>query len=74
MNPMNVFYEKNTHSVHAEVNCIRKCRDKKILKKSTLIIIKIKHNNITYCEPCEICWKYIRKHGVKTVKSINIDK
>jgi len=59
-----VFYKPNVYTTHAEVDCIRKIKDKYILRKAVLIVVKI--TGSTSC-PCKACKNVIEKSGIKTV-------
>jgi deoxycytidylate deaminase len=61
-------YERFKYSKHAEIACITKCENKKIIQDSTLMLIRInKTGDIIDCEPCELCKKYIKKYNIKRV-------
>lgn len=63
-----VFYEPNKYTVHAEQDCISKVKNKTILKKATLYIVKIdKLGNFIDCYPCHMCSRIIDKYKVKKI-------
>lgn len=65
-------YEAYKYSIHAEQSCINKCKNKKILKYCTLILIKLRSNNeVKDCEPCRVCSHIIKKYEVFKVIVIN---
>jgi cytidine deaminase len=68
-----VFYEPNKYSIHAEVACIRKCKDKKILMESELLIIKIKEGKVTLATPCAKCQKVINKSKIRKLVCSSFD-
>lgn len=58
-------YEPSKYSWHAEQKCIMDCKDKHIINKCTLFLVRITGNtNVT---PCSMCSKIIRKYGVRSV-------
>ena len=66
------FYEPNKYTIHAEQSCIQKCKDKTIIRKCKLIIVKIdKNNNIINCKPCSMCNHIINKYKVRRVLSLH---
>jgi len=70
-------YENNKYSVHAEQNAINKIRNKLLLCKCTIYIIRLKNlneitidnNNIELGIPCEACNNLINKYKI-SIKSI----
>lgn len=63
-----VFYVANKYSIHAEQNCIRKCKNKAIIRHCTLILVTVSGNNkLKYCEPCHMCAHIIKKYKVRKV-------
>ena len=64
---INVPYEANKYSIHAEQNCISKYKNKKILKYCTLILVTIKNNKLNKCCPCDMCNHIIKKYKVRKV-------
>lgn len=60
-------YKLNKHTVHAEVACINNLKNKNILSKSSMIIFKIKNNEVekTFC--CENCYKVIKKYNIRRI-------
>ena len=71
-----VFYEINKYTIHAEQDCIMKFKKKfgnnnKILKRSTLIIVKLNRSSkIVECMPCKMCKKIIQKYQIQKVISL----
>ena len=62
------FYVLNKYTWHAEQTCIQRCKNKKILKHCTLILIKL--NNQGICipgKPCDMCDHIINKYKIKKV-------
>ena len=65
------FYEAKKYSIHAEQDCINKCRNKNILKYCTLVLIKFGTNQqIRSCQPCQMCSHIIRKYGVRKIEIV----
>ena len=60
-----VFYEAKKYSRHAEQNCIANCKNKKIIEKCVMILVKISENENVY--PCNMCQHIIDKYKVKKV-------
>lgn len=65
-----VFYEAYKYSVHAEKDAIMKIKDKNILKKCKIYIIKIKNNEIENAIPCPMCCNLLKKYGIKKIWTI----
>lgn len=70
------FRGKSIFSLHAEVDCLRKCRPiKDIMKKNySLVVVKVgKNDNRTYYDsmPCEYCTKFLIGLGFKNVYCSN---
>ncbi len=76
-NSNNCEYLKFKYSVHAEICAIKKIKNKTILKKCTLYVIRIKNNqccgtySIEYGYPCEHCMKIINKYKINFKNIIN---
>lgn len=65
---MNVPYESYKYCIHAEQDCINKCKNKKILKKCILILIKLTGSGeLKQCEPCKMCSHIIKKYKIRKV-------
>jgi cytidine deaminase len=62
-----VFYESYKFSTHAEKDAIKKVKDKNILKKCKIYIIKIKNDNVEQAIPCEMCNKLLKKYGINKI-------
>jgi len=67
-----VFYESNKYSTHAELDAIRKIKNKNILRECKIVIGKINNNNIEQGIPCDMCTNLLKKYGIK--KICNIDR
>ena len=66
-----VFYTPNKYTTHAEVDCIMKMKDKRILKRCSMLIVRLdKNDNCTSCGPCKCCGKIINKYGIKKIYTI----
>jgi cytidine deaminase len=65
-----VFYEPYKFSTHAEKDAIMKIKNKNILKKCKIYIIKIKNNKIENAIPCSMCCNLLKKYGIKKVWTI----
>lgn len=60
------------HSIHAEVNTLKKVKNNKhLLKHSEMYIVRIGKNSLgnplKYSKPCINCEKCIKEHGIKKV-------
>jgi hypothetical protein len=66
-NTSRVFYVAYRYSIHAEVSCILKCKQKQLIAKSKMIIIKLIDNKPVICEPCNSCYLFIKKHNIKKI-------
>jgi len=62
-----IFYEACKYSVHAEKDAITKIRNKSILKKCKIYVIKIKNEKIEQALPCPMCCDLLRKYGVERI-------
>jgi len=60
-------YMANKYSIHAEQSCINKCKNKKIIKYCTLILVTIKNDTLNKCCPCSMCEHIIKKYKVRKV-------
>lgn len=60
-------YILNKYSIHAELNCINNCKNKKIIKDSKMILFRISKGQFIKCECCNICKKIIEKYNIKKV-------
>lgn len=70
------FRGKSVYSLHAEVDCLRKCRPiKDVMKRNySLVVVKIskKDNNKYYDSmPCKYCTKFLLNLGFKTIYCSN---
>ena len=59
----------NKFSRHAEQNCISNCKNKEIIKKCIMILVRISENPNVY--PCNMCQHIINKYKVKKLYSFN---
>lgn len=65
---MIVPYEAYKYCIHAEQDCISKCRNKNILKYCSLILVKLTgQGNTKQCEPCNKCLHIINKYKIKKI-------
>ena len=64
-----VFYEAKKHSWHAEQLCIKKCKNKSVLNKATLYLVKITNTNDV--KPCTMCQHIIDKYKIKKVVCVS---
>ena len=62
-------YVANKYSIHAEQDCIRKCKNKSIIKYCTLILVTIKNNMLGKCCYCSMC-KHIGAGGLSPPQPI----
>jgi deoxycytidylate deaminase len=72
----NCFRGKSVYSLHAEIDCLRKCRPiKDIMKRNyTFVIVKLaKKDDMTYYDsmPCKHCTKFLIGLGFKSVYCSN---
>jgi len=73
------FKGKSVLSLHAEVDCLRKCRNKfasKDIKNYSLVVIKVgKKDDLTYHDsmPCKHCTKFLLGLGFKNIYCSNKD-
>ena len=63
-----VFYEAKKHSWHAEQLCIKKCQNKKLLRKATMYLVKISH--APDVKPCSMCQRIIDKYAIRRIISV----
>ena len=66
-----VFYEPYKYSIHAEKDAIMNVKNKKILNKCKIVIVKISDGKIINCDPCKMCKNLICKYKI-TKKNIKI--
>jgi len=66
-NTFNNMYESNKHSIHAEKDAIRKIKNKNILKKCKIYIIKLKDNEIEKGIPCPMCYNLLEKYKISKI-------
>jgi cytidine deaminase len=66
VNPVSVFYEAKKYTWHAEQSCIMKCKNKNLIKKSYMILVKITKKEMIV-HPCTMCDHIIKKYGVKKI-------
>ena len=60
-------YESNKHSIHAEKAAIRKVRNKNILTKCKIYIIKLRNTEIEPGIPCPMCYKLLEKYKINKI-------
>lgn len=65
-----VFYEAYKYSQHAEKDAIQKVRNKNILKKCKIYIIKVKNDEIEQAVPCPMCCNLLKKYKVEKIAVI----
>jgi hypothetical protein len=70
------FYEPCKYTFHAEQVCIKRCRDKNVIKKSTMILVRktgnTDNNNpnihpIKEVRPCKMCQHIIEKYKLRRI-------
>ena len=66
-----VFYEPYKYSIHAEKDAIMNVKNKKILNKCKIVIVKISDGKIINCGPCKMCKELLCKYKI-TEKNIKI--
>jgi len=55
----------NRYTIHAEQDCISKCRDKHLIPYSYMILLKISNGDTV--EPCFMCKHIISKYKTRRV-------
>ncbi len=61
-----VFYEPCKYTYHAEQLCIKKCKNKAIIKHCTLILVRL--GNAHECSPCKMCSHIMNKYKLANIK------
>ena len=64
---ISVFYEAYKYGIHAEKNAIMSVKDKSLLSKSKIVIIRLKDGNIVEASPCKMCKKLLDKYKVSKI-------
>ena len=64
---ISVFYEAYKYGIHAEKNAIMSVKDKSLLSKSKIVIIRLKDGNIVEASPCQKCKKLLDKYKVSKI-------
>lgn len=73
-----VFYEFCKYSLHAEQTCIMRCKNKKLLKDSTLILVKIskskeeEKDESIKVQPCHMCQGMIEKYNIRRTICLSV--
>jgi deoxycytidylate deaminase len=67
----NIEYKKCLYSIHAEVSCIMNCKDKSLISRSTMYLIKLNEGIGIECEPCRVCREYLLKYKIKRIKILS---
>ena len=62
-----VFYEPNKHTIHAERSCIMNIKNKKILPKCKMIVVKIINDKPIVCGCCDMCNELLMKYKLKLI-------
>ena len=65
------FYEAYKYIIHAEKNAIMSVKNKSILSKSKIIIVKIINDKNCYTGPCKMCHKLLNKYKLSKICSID---
>lgn len=56
------------HSSHAEYNCVKKVKNRKLLKGSTMIVYRETATGMpALAKPCPSCFDYIKSLGFKSI-------
>jgi deoxycytidylate deaminase len=64
-------YEPYKYSTHAEQDAISKIKNKNILNRCKIYIIKLdKLNNVKSAIPCPVCYKLLNKYKITKIISI----
>ena len=66
VNHVSVFYEAKKYTWHAEQACIMKCKNKNLIPKSYMILVKITKKEMSV-QPCSMCDHIIKKYGVRKI-------
>jgi cytidine deaminase len=69
-----VFYEPYKYSIHAEKSAIMNIKNKKILNKCKMVIIKITKGKITTCGPCKMCKELLNKYKITNINTMSNEK
>jgi cytidine deaminase len=64
---ISVFYEAYKHSIHAERQAIMSVRNKKLLPKSKIVIVRLNNGIIVQAKPCEICQQLLNKYKLNNI-------
>jgi len=58
----------DTRTIHAEMDAIRKIKDKRLLSSCELwVYSEMKNGTLRISKPCSLCQHYIQMYGIKTV-------
>jgi len=64
----------NKYSIHAEQDCISKCKNKALLKYCILVLVRLNNNNEPVkCCPCAQCQRLINKYRIRKVVVYYLD-
>lgn len=63
-------YESNKYSSHAEQNCISNCKNKKLIKKSDMILLRISYSEDA--RPCNMCQHIINKYNINNLYILSL--
>jgi deoxycytidylate deaminase len=67
-----ILYKSNKYSSHAEQNCIANCKDKYLISKCDMLLLRISHSDDV--RPCDMCQHIINKYNVKKLFTISFSK
>jgi cytidine deaminase len=71
---ISVFYEAYKYSIHAERQAIMSVRNKKLLPKSKIVIVRLNNGNIVQAKPCEMCQHLLNKYKLNKICTLCEDK
>jgi tRNA(Arg) A34 adenosine deaminase TadA len=61
----------NKYTWHAEQQCIKRCKNKQILKDCIMVLVRLdRHNNCIDGIPCSMCENIIKKYKIRKVINI----
>jgi cytidine deaminase len=67
-NTSRAFYEINKFSIHAEKCSIMSVRNKQLLKKSKILVVKLIDHKPVVWTCCSMCTNLLKKYNLKTIE------
>jgi cytidine deaminase len=71
---ISVFYEAYKYGIHAEKNAIMSVRDKNLLSKSKIVIVRLKDGVVVKAKPCKMCQNLLDKYKVSKICTLDEGK